>query len=98
MFLVLELIEGRTLSERLREGPMALEEALHIGGQVADALEAAHDRGLLHRDLKPGNVMLTGRGLAKVLDFGLAKPISRPRRRRRPPPPTSGSPSVPPGT
>ena len=71
-FLVLELIPGETLEERLRRGPMALEDALRVGAEIGEALAHAHGRGLLHRDLKPGNVMLTDAG-AKVLDFGLAK-------------------------
>jgi len=79
VFLVLELIEGRTLAARLRESPLNLAETLAVGEQIAEALEAAHERGLLHRDLKPGNVMLTAKNAVKVLDFGLAKPIrSRP--------------------
>jgi tetratricopeptide (TPR) repeat protein len=70
-FLVLELIEGETLAERLRRGRVGREEALRIGVEVADALDAAHRKGVVHRDLKPGNVMLGGTG-AKLLDFGLA--------------------------
>ncbi len=72
-FLVLELIDGQTLSERLTQGPIALPEALSIAKQVIDALDAAHERGVIHRDLKPGNIMLTPDGRVKVLDFGLAK-------------------------
>jgi Tol biopolymer transport system component len=70
--LVMELIDGPTLTARLERGPVPLEEAVHIGRQVAEALEAAHDKGIVHRDLKPGNVMLTSAGVVKVLDFGLA--------------------------
>ena len=72
-FLVMEYVEGTTLSEKLSNGPLPEEEATKLGGQVADALEEAHERGVIHRDLKPGNVMVTPKGQAKVLDFGLAK-------------------------
>ena len=72
-YLVLELIEGETLSRRLAEGPLPVGEALEIAGQIAAAIEAAHERGIVHRDLKPGNVMLTGSRAVRVLDFGLAK-------------------------
>ena len=71
--LVLELIEGEDLSERIAKGPIALEEALQIALQIAEALEAAHEKGIIHRDLKPANVKITPEGLVKVLDFGLAK-------------------------
>ncbi len=71
-FLVMELIEGESLSERLTRGPLPLDEALHRGIEIADALSAAHRRGIIHRDVKPANVMLTKSG-AKLLDFGLAK-------------------------
>ncbi len=73
MVLVLELVQGESLAARLARGPLSMEEALQIGAQVAQALEVAHERGVVHRDLKPGNVMLGPRGLVKVLDFGLAK-------------------------
>jgi len=72
-FLVLELIEGETLAERLAAGPLPIPEALEVCGQVADSLGAAHDRGVIHRDLKPGNIKITPEGRVKVLDFGLAK-------------------------
>ena len=72
-FLVMEYVEGTTLSEKLSNGPLPEEEATKLGRQVADALEEAHERGVIHRDLKPGNVMVTPKGQAKVRDFGLAK-------------------------
>ena len=71
--LVLELVEGPTLADRLMTGPIPAPEALRIAGQIADALEAAHVKGIVHRDLKPANVKLTADGKVKVLDFGLAK-------------------------
>ncbi len=71
-FLVMELLHGETLRQRLDRGRMGLPEALEIGAQIAEGLDAAHRRGLIHRDLKPGNVILTAEG-AKILDFGLAK-------------------------
>src|SRR5262245_12625797 len=73
--LVLELVEGESLDVRLSRGPLAVREALKIGQQIADALEAAHGQGIVHRDLKPANIRLTRSGVVKVLDFGLAKPI-----------------------
>ncbi len=72
-FLVMELLEGETLAERLKRGPLPAEQVQRIGIQIAEALDSAHRRGLIHRDLKPGNIMLTASG-AKLMDFGLAKP------------------------
>ena len=71
--LVMELVEGSTLADRIAQGPIPVEEALPIARQIADALEAAHERGIIHRDLKPGNVKVRPDGTVKVLDFGLAK-------------------------
>jgi serine/threonine protein kinase len=72
-YLVMECLEGETLSKRLAKGPLPLEQVLKYGAQIADALDKAHRAGIVHRDLKPGNIMLTATG-AKLLDFGLAKP------------------------
>jgi serine/threonine-protein kinase len=74
-FLVLELVEGDTLADRLRRGPLPVDEALHIAKSICEALEAAHEKGVIHRDLKPGNVKVTPDGKVKVLDFGLAKAL-----------------------
>ncbi len=75
--LVLELVEGKTLAERLWSDPVSLREALSVARQIADALEAAHDKGIIHRDLKPANIKITSDGTVKVLDFGLAKVFAR---------------------
>src|SRR6202158_4159682 len=69
----MELVEGHTLAERISTGPLPLEEALSVARQIAEALEAAHEKGITHRDLKPANVKITPEGVVKVLDFGLAK-------------------------
>jgi serine/threonine protein kinase len=74
--LVLELVDGETLADRLRRGPIALRDALTIARQIADALDAAHRKGIVHRDLKPANIKVTPDGLVKVLDFGLAKALA----------------------
>ena len=74
-FLVMELLEGETLADRIDRGPLQTEDVLRYGAQIAEALDKAHRQGIVHRDLKPGNVMLTKTG-AKLLDFGLAKTAS----------------------
>ena len=74
-FLVLELVSGETLADRIARGPIPVNEALPIFNQIAEALEAAHDKGIIHRDLKPDNIKITPEGTVKVLDFGLAKAV-----------------------
>ncbi len=76
LFLVLELVEGDTLANRIARGPIPLEEALPIAKQICEALEAAHEKGVVHRDLKPANIKVSSNGGVKVLDFGLAKAMS----------------------
>jgi Protein kinase domain/WD40-like Beta Propeller Repeat len=73
--LVMELVEGTTLAERIAVGPIPLDEALGVARQVADALESAHEKGIVHRDLKPANIKINPEGVVKVLDFGLAKAL-----------------------
>ena len=73
--LVLELVEGPTLADRIANGPIPLDEALPIAKQIAEALEAAHEAGVIHRDLKPANIKVREDGTVKVLDFGLAKAL-----------------------
>ena len=82
--LVLELVEGPTLADRIAQGPLPLDEALPIARQIAEAIEAAHEHRIIHRDLKPANIKLRPDGTVKVLDFGLAKAFDRdPRGFRR---------------
>jgi serine/threonine protein kinase len=77
-YLVMELVDGPTLADRIRRGPVPLPEALEIARQIAEALEAAHEKGIIHRDLKPGNIKIKPDGKVKVLDFGLAKSMQSP--------------------
>jgi eukaryotic-like serine/threonine-protein kinase len=74
--LVMELVEGPTLAERIARGPLGVNEALALGQQIAEALEAAHDKAIIHRDLKPSNIKVLPSGDVKVLDFGLAKALT----------------------
>lgn len=76
--LVMELVEGEDLAERIARGAIPVDEALPIASQIAEALEAAHEQGIIHRDLKPANIKITAEGVVKVLDFGLAKLASQP--------------------
>jgi eukaryotic-like serine/threonine-protein kinase len=76
--IVMELVEGETLSDKLKKGPVPFDEALEIAKQIADALATAHEKGIVHRDLKPANIKLTPSGAVKVLDFGLAKVLGGP--------------------
>jgi tetratricopeptide (TPR) repeat protein len=72
-FMIMELLEGESLKQRIGRGPLRLDDVLDLGTQIADALDAAHSHGVIHRDIKPANLFITRRGLAKVLDFGVAK-------------------------
>jgi Tol biopolymer transport system component len=76
LFLVMELVEGQTLAQRLEQGPLPVEEALEIGRRIAEGLEAAHEKGIIHRDLKPANIKIAPEGNVKILDFGLAKALT----------------------
>src|SRR6516225_57587 len=77
-YLVLELVEGETLADRIERGPIPVEEALNVAKQICEGLEVAHEKGIVHRDLKPANIKVRQDGTVKVLDFGLAKALDRP--------------------
>jgi serine/threonine-protein kinase len=93
--LIMELVEGPTLAEQIGRGPIPVGEALAIAKQIAEALECAHERGVVHRDLKPANVKITSDGRVKVLDFGLAAIVQAPGAEAAHPMPRPHSPCAP---
>ncbi len=79
LYVVMELLTGETLGERLKQGPLPIRKACEIGASVARGLSAAHEKGIVHRDLKPDNIFMTSDGQVKILDFGLARALSESR-------------------
>jgi eukaryotic-like serine/threonine-protein kinase len=91
-YIVMEMLEGGSLRGRMQQGPMPSDQMLDVGIQIADALDAAHAKGIIHRDIKPGNIYVTERGQAKILDFGLAKLAAERRRKASQPVSATGEP------